>query len=440
MIKGRQTKLWSGTALLALSLAWGQASAEGLNDRIDKGADAVESKVIAWRQDFHANPELGNREFKTAEVVAAHLQRLGMEVKTKVAHTGVVGILKGGKPGPLIALRADMDALPVTEEVDVPFASKIKTTYNGRETGVMHACGHDAHTAILMGVAEIFAGMKDDLPGTVMFIFQPAEEMAPEGEKGGAKLMVEEGIFKDQKPAAVFGLHVSSGLPVGMIAYKAREITASSDRFSIDVKGSQTHGAMPWLGIDPIVTSAQIIMGLQTVPSRQVDVTKSPAVVTVGAINGGNRENIIPDSVRMIGTIRTFNEDVQNKTHEGVKRVAENIGAAAGAKVDVAIALGYPITFNNPELTAASVPALQRVAGADKVSLLPSPTTAGEDFSYFAREAPGFFFIVGITPPGKDPRTAAPNHSPRFYVDNAGLKLGVRALAAVAMDRMVRTN
>lgn len=440
MTKHRQTGLWSGAALLALSLAWGQASAEGLNERIDKGADAVEPKVIAWRQEFHQNPELGNREFKTSEVIASHLQRLGLEVKTKVAHTGVVAVLKGGKPGPLIALRADMDALPVTEEVDIPFASKVKTTYNGRETGVMHACGHDAHTAILMGVAEIFAGMKDDLPGSVMFIFQPAEEMAPEGEKGGARLMVEEGIFKEQKPAAVFGLHVSSGLPVGMLAYKARETTASSDSFRIDVKGSQTHGAMPWLGIDPIVTSAQIIMGLQTVPSRQVDVTKSPAVVTVGAINGGNRENIIPESVRMIGTIRTFNEDVQKKTHEGVKRTAENIGAAAGAKVDVSIALGYPITFNNPELTAASVPALQRVAGPDKVLLLPSPTTAGEDFSFFAREAPGFFFIVGITPVGKDPKTVAPNHSPRFFVDDGGLKLGVRALASVAMDRMVQKN
>lgn len=440
MSRNRKTALWSGAALLALSLACGHASAQDLNGRIDKGADAVEAKVVAWRQDIHQNPELGNREFRTSEMVAAHLQRLGLEVRTKVAHTGVVAILKGGKPGPLVALRADMDALPVTEEVDVPYASKVKTTYNGRETGVMHACGHDAHTAILMGVAEIFAGMKDDLPGSVMFIFQPAEEMAPEGEKGGARLMVEEGIFKDQKPVAVFGLHVSSGLPVGMLAYKARETTSSSDTFRIDVKGSQTHGAMPWLGVDPIVASAQIIMGLQTIPSRQVDVTKSPAVVTVGAINGGNRENIIPESVRMIGTIRTFNEDVQKRTHESIKRVAENIGASAGAKVDVAIALGYPITFNNPELTAASLPALQRVAGADKVMLLPSPTTAGEDFSYFAREAPGFFFVVGITPPGKDPKTVGPNHSPRFAVDDSGLKLGVRALASVAMDRMVQKN
>jgi amidohydrolase len=363
------------TLTLALAaLATNGAGAQTLEQRLDGLVEAVEPRVIAWRRDIHANPELGFEEVRTSALVANHLKSLGIEVRMGVGKTGVVGILRGRQAGPMIGFRADMDALPIQEEVDLPFASKVVTEYRGKPSGVMHACGHDTHTAILMGVAEILAQMKNELAGSVMFVFQPAEEGAAKSEpglaSGGAKAMLDDGLFQDAKPAVMFGLHVGTR-PVGTMAYKAREMTASSDRFRIVVKGRQTHGAMPWNGIDPIVTAAQIVVGLQTIPSRMVDVTKSPAVVTVGAINGGNRENIIPDQVEMIGTIRTFNEEVQQKTFAAIKQVAQGIAQSAGAEADVAITVGYPITFrvaggrsyrrkgltdSRPRFTAAAAP------------------------------------------------------------------------------------
>ena len=425
------------------TLAADGAGAQTLGQRLDGLAEAVEPKVIAWRRDIHANPELGFEEVRTSALVANHLKGLGLEVRTGVGRTGVVGILRGGQPGPMIGFRADMDALPVQEEVDLPFASKVVTEYRGKPSGVMHACGHDTHTAILMGVAEILAQMKNELAGSVMFVFQPAEEGAATSEPslaaGGAKAMLDDGLFKDAKPSVMFGLHVGTR-PVGTMGYKAREMTASSDRFKIVVKGKQTHGAMPWNGIDPIVTAAQIVVGLQTIPSRMVDVTKSPAVVTVGAINGGNRENIIPDQVEMIGTIRTFNEEVQQKTFAAIKQVAEGIAQSAGAEADVGITVGYPITINDPSLTEKSAQVLERVFGSQNISLMRTPLTAGEDFSYFARQVPSFFFVLGITPKDQDPQTAAPNHSPRFFVDESGLKYGVRALTLLALDRIGRKD
>src|SRR5690606_16027993 len=334
--------------------------ADALRARIDAAVTQVNGRVVAWRRDIHQNPELGNREFRTSKLVAHHLRSLGLEVQTGIAHTGVVGMLRGGKPGPLVALRADMDALPVTEMVDLPFASKVRTEYNGQEVGVMHACGHDNHVAILMGVAEILAAMKSDLPGDVMFIFQPAEEGAPAGEEGGAQLMLKEGLFAKEKPAAVFGLHVTP-LPVGTIAYRAGGIMASSDTWRMVVRGKQTHGAYPWQGTDPIVTAAQIVMGLQTVVSRQSNLTRAPAVVTVGQVHGGIRSNIIPDSVVMVGTIRTLDPDMRTDVHERVRRTAEHIAASQGATVDVRINLGYPVTVNDPELTRWALPTLERV-------------------------------------------------------------------------------
>ena len=405
-----------------------------LTARIDVAAQSIEARVIDWRRDFHAHPELGNREFRTAAVVAEHLRRLGLdEVRTGVAHTGVVGVLVGGRPGRVVALRADMDALPVTEEVDLPFASKATATWNGETVGVMHACGHDTHTAILMGVAEVLAGLRADLRGSVTFIFQPAEELPPEGEDGGAKMMIEEGALANPKPQAIFGLHVTSRLPLGVIGYRPGPTMASADNLSITVHGRQTHGAMPWLGVDPIVTAAQVVLGLQTVVSRQVDLTREPAVVTIGTIRGGVRENIIPESVEMRGTIRTFDEDMRDDIHERVTYLAEAISRGSRAGCTVCIRKNYPVTVNHPRLTEAMLPTLRRTAGADRVVLVPK-ITGSEDFSFFQQLVPGLFFFVGVTPPGTDPATAAPNHSPRFQVDERSLLLGVRTLAQLACD------
>jgi len=409
-------------------------AASSIAAQIDAAASAIEARVIAWRRDFHEHPELGNREFRTSGIVADHLRRLGLdEVRTEVAHTGVVGLLKGALPGPVVALRADMDALPVTEEVDVPFASKVQATWNGESVGVMHACGHDTHTAILMGVAEILAGLKAKLRGSVKFIFQPAEELPPEGEDGGAKMMIDQGALENPKPKVIFGLHVTSRLPLGVIGYRSGPTMASADRLKIVVEGRQTHGAMPWLGVDPIVTAAQVVLGLQTVVSRQVDITKEPAVVTIGMIKGGVRENIIPDSVEMRGTIRTFDEEMRDDVHERVKYLAEAIsrGSHAGCKVN--IRRNYPVTVNDPALTEAMLPTLRRVAGAARVEFI-SKVSGSEDFSFFQRVVPGLFFFVGVTPPGVKPERAEPNHSPRFYVDERCLPLGVRALAHAASD------
>ena len=409
-------------------------AASRLASQIDLAARAAEARVIAWRRDFHANPELGNREFRTAGIVAEHLKALGFDtVQTGVAHTGVVGLLVGGLPGPVVALRADMDALPVAEELDLPFSSKVRTVWNGETVGVMHACGHDAHVAILMGVAEVLAGLRSGLCGSIKFLFQPAEELPPEGEEGGAKLMVEQGAMDNPRPAAVFGLHVTSRLPVGVIGYRPGPAMASADNLKITIHGRQTHGAMPWLGVDPIVTSAQVILGLQTVVSRQTDLTQEPAVLTIGMIKGGLRENIIPDSVEMRGTIRTFDEGMRDDIHERVTYLAEAISRGSRAGCTVCIRKNYPVTVNDPALTAAMLPSLQRVAGADQVQLVPK-VMGSEDFSFFQRVSPGLFFFLGVATDASAAASAAPNHSPLFFIDERALVTGVRALAQVACD------
>jgi amidohydrolase len=396
---------------------------------VDDGAAALTEKVIAWRRDLHAHPELGNREHRTAKVVADHLRGLGLEVTTGVAHTGVVGVLRGGLPGTVVALRADMDALPVEEQVDVPFRSRVRTEYNGAEVGVMHACGHDCHTAVLMGVAEIFAAIRDRLPGTIKFLFQPAEEGAPLGEDGGARLMIEEGVLDTEpRPRAIFGLHVTSQLNTGTIGYRPGPTMASADLFAIAIHGRQTHGAMPWLGADPIVAAAHVIVGLQTVVSRQIDTVSEPAIVTVGAIHGGVRENIIPDRVDMKGTLRAFDEDQRAELHARVQETAEHHARGCRCEADVKIRRQYPVTINHPGLTAWSAPRLAR--GAEAIEI---PKVAGaEDFSYFQQRIPGFFYFVGITPPDQAPRSAPANHSPRFYVDEAALPIALRSLAGLA--------
>jgi amidohydrolase len=408
-----------------------------LQQQIDTAAARVEPSVIATRRDIHEHPELGNREVRTAKIVADRLRALNIEVKENVAHTGVIGLLKGGKPGKVVALRADMDALPVTEQVDLPFASKVRTTYNGQEVGVMHACGHDAHVAILLGVAEILAGMREQIPGTVKFIFQPAEEGPPPGEEGGAALMVKEGALDSPKVDAIFGLHVTSRFAVGEIGYRPEGMMAAVDSFKITVRGKQTHGAYPWLGVDPIVVASQIVLGLQTIPSRQLDSTLAPSIVTVGAIHGGVRNNIIPDEVEMIGTIRSLDAKMRDDIHTRIKRTAESIALAAGATANVTITTGYPITYNDPALTERSVPALRRSAGNANVKLV-NAVLGAEDFSFFQQKVPGLFFWVGTRPADQTPEQAPSNHSPLFYVDEKGLGLGVRALANVAVDYLAK--
>ncbi|MDT4815227.1 amidohydrolase [Achromobacter agilis] len=408
--------------------------------QIDQRAKAIEDKLIAWRRDIHQHPELGNQETRTSKLVADHLRALGMDVKTGVAGTGVVAVLKGGKPGPVVALRADMDALPVKEQADVPFASKAKGTYLGKEVDVMHACGHDAHTAILMATAEVLAGMKDELPGSVKFIFQPAEEspadFEPDGKKiWGAKMMVQEGVLDNPKVDAIFGLHVSSAYPAGKLSWRSGPAMAAADQFWIDVTGKQTHGARPWSGIDPIVVSSQIILGLQTIPSRQINSMLEPAVITVGAIHGGNRMNIVPDSVAMTGTIRTYDEGMKKDIHQRIARTADMIAQSAGAKADVRVVELYNATVNNPALTEKMGSTLRRVAGDGNYGLQPK-STASEDFSFYQEKVPGMFFYLGVTPKGTDVEKAAPNHSPRFYVDESGLINGVRALSNLAVDYM----
>ena len=400
---------------------------------LDEAAARVEPRVVAWRRDFHQNPELGNREKRTAGVVAAHLKSLGMEVRENVAHTGVVGLLKGGKPGPVVALRADMDALPVTEEVDVPFRSNVKTEWNGMHCGVMHACGHDAHTAMLMGVAEALAGMRERIPGTVKFIFQPAEETPPIGEDGGAKMMIEQGCLDAPKVDAIFGLHITSIIPTGRIGYRSGPLMASADDFRIFVRGTQTHAAMPWRGIDPIVVSSQIVLGLQTIVARRMNITHEPSVVTVGVFQGGVRHNIIPDEVKLEGTIRTFDEEQRDEIHGHVQRISEMIAAAGGAKATVHIHRWYDVTVNDPALTDWSVPTLGRMAGEANVGII-DKVCGAEDFSFYQKKVPGFFYFMGCTPADRDAATAAPNHSPRFYVDEKCLTLGVRTLGALALD------
>jgi len=415
--------------LLCLALCC-QPGLAALPADVEQTIDAIMPDVVAWRRDFHEHPELGNREFRTAEIIANHLRDLGMEVQTEVAHTGVVGVLRGGD-GPVVGLRADMDALPVTELVDLPFASKAVGEYQGKEVGVMHACGHDNHVAILMGVAEVLASMGDELPGTVKFLFQPAEEGTPDQSVGGAELMLREGAYDPPKPDAVFGLHVFP-YPVGVIATRPGGLMASSDLYRITVKGKQTHGAVPWAGVDPIVTASQIVLGLQTIVSRQLDATLTPSIVTVGKIAGGVRNNIIPESVEMVGTIRTFDAETRLDIHERVRRTATQIAEAAGATAEVEIDLGYGVTRNDPDLYRQMAPTLEAVAGDNFIEA--QQTTTAEDFSYFANEAPGLFLFLGVAP--EDPSLVYPNHSPRFYADERALPVGVRALTALTLDYM----
>ena len=422
-------------AAAILTIASNAGFAADIRTDLDRLADQLEPKVIEWRHDIHRNPELGNREFRTSGIVAEHLRALGFEVRTGVAHTGIVALLKGGKPGPVVALRADMDALPVNEEVDLPFASKVKTTWAGKETGVMHACGHDTHVAILMGVAQALAAVKDRLPGTVKFLFQPAEEGPPPGEEGGAALMVKQGAMENPHPDVVFGLHITSIIETNTIAYRPGPVMAAADIVRITVQGRQTHGSAPWSGVDPIVVAAQIVLGLQTIVSRQINVTQEPAVVTIGGIDGGNRFNIIPDKVEMVGTVRTFDEKMRDDIHRRIRLTAENIAAASGATAVVAIEKPYAVTVNDPALTERMLPTLRRVAGESNVVLRPK-TTGAEDFSFFAQQAPGLFIFLGGSPKGTDMSKVAYNHSPRFFVEDSAMKLGVRALLNLTVDYM----
>jgi amidohydrolase len=395
---------------------------------------AVMPQVVTWRRDFHAHPELSNREVRTSAIVAEQLRKLGLEVRTGIAHTGVVGVLRGGRPGPTVALRADMDALPVTEQVDVPFKSLATAEYRGEKVGVMHACGHDAHTAILLGAAKVLAGMKAELPGTVLFVFQPAEEGAPDGERGGASLMLEEGLFANPRPEAVFGLHVFSTGNVGKVGYRSGPLMAGSDRFRIVVNGRQTHGARPWGGVDPIVAASQIVLGLQTIVSRQVDITEYPAVVSVGAIKGGIRNNIIPDSVELVGTYRTFDPAIRADVTERIKHIAASTAASQGATVEVTFGDDpNPVVHNDPALTTRAVASLQRALGIDNVAVAPYVTGA-EDFAFYGQQVPAFFFFVGSTPAGQDPARAPSNHSPMFYLDEGSLPVGLRSLLGVTVD------
>jgi len=416
-------------SLVTLSLT---AQSSNLKEIVDKRANELEEQVIEWRRYFHENPELSNREFNTAKKIAAHLENLGLEVQTEIAHTGVVGILKGGKPGPVVGLRADIDALPVVERTDVPFKSEVIGEYQGNEVGVMHACGHDTHIAILMGVAQILTEMKDDLQGTVKFIFQPAEEGAPKGEEGGAELMVKEGVLKNPDVDAIFGLHISDDTPVGEIEYRPKGIMASVNSFDIKVTGKQAHGSAPWTGIDPIVTSAQIINNIQTIVSRSMPLTRQAAVVTVGVINGGVRNNIIPEEVTMQGTIRALDEEMRQLIFKRLETVVKNTAESNGAVAELTINKGYPITYNDPELTAQMLPTLEETAGKENVKLI-NAITGAEDFSFFQKEVPGLYFFVG----GKAPnREAAGHHTPDFYIDETGLKLGVRAMSNLVIDYM----
>lgn len=426
----RRTALVPALTLLP-ALAAAQAPTR-TDAEVDRRARDMEARVVAWRRDIHQHPELGNREFRTSKLVAEHLQKLGLEVKTGVAHTGVVGILRGGKPGPVVALRADMDALPVAEEVDLPFKSTVRATYNGQEVGVMHACGHDNHVAILMGVAEILAGMRSQLQGTVKFVFQPAEEGAPAGEEGGAGLMLEEGAFDSPRVDAVFGLHVFP-FEVGKVVYRAGGLMASGDTYRVVIRGRQTHGALPWNGIDPITISSQVISNLQSIVSRTVDLTLTPAIVTVGYIRGGVRVNIIPDSVEFGGTIRAFDEATRDSILARFRRIVTATATANGATAEIRMERGTPVTWNDPALTEQMVPSLRRALGASQVEL-GRQTTTSEDFSLFQKAAPGLFVFLGITPKGADPATVAPNHSPRFYADEGALVPGMKTLSTLAID------
>lgn len=425
---------FTALCLFIVSISTAQTS-PALQTKIDKQSKEIESRMIEWRRKFHQNPELSNREFKTAAKVAEHLKALGIEVQTGVAHTGVVGILKGGKPGPVIALRADMDALPVTERNSLPFASKEKAIFNGQETGVMHACGHDAHVAILMSVAEILAKNKNDIKGTIKFIFQPAEEGPPTGEKGGAGYMVEEGVLENPKVDVIFGLHVRSITKLGVIEYRPKGFMAASDWFTIKIKGKQAHGSRPWLGVDPIVVSSQIIAGLQTIVSRQTDLTQAAAVISIGRINSGIRENIIPETLEMSGTIRTFDPEMQKIIHEKIKLIATKIAESSGAQAEVIIDKKTPVTYNDDKITRQLVSSLKYAAGENNVVEI-TPDTGSEDFAYYQEKVPGVFFFVGACPPDVDPAKAPSHHTPDFIMDERSMLVGLKAMLQITFDYM----
>ena len=420
--------------LLPLAI-FAQQDALKLKDKVALASEKIEQQCIAWRRQIHQYPELGNRETKTAALVAAHLRKLGIEVKEGVAKTGVVGILKGGQPGPCIALRADMDALPIVEKGNLPFASKERTTYHGDEVGVMHACGHDTHVAMLMSVAEILSGMKNELKGTIKFIFQPAEEGPPEGEEGGAALMIKEGVMDNPKVDVVFGMHIESYIEVGKVQYKPGAFMASAEWFSIIVKGKGTHGAQPWLGVDPIAISAQIIQGLQMIVSRQSELTKAPVVITVGKIQGGVRNNIIADECRMDGTIRTLDDKMREDVHTRIIQTAKNIAEAGGATAEVEIVTKTLVTYNTPDLVKRMIPSLESAAGASNVTER-EWVTGAEDFSYYGTKAPSLFLYLGGMPKGNDPKKAPPHHTPEFFVDEAGMKTGIKTFCHLVIDYM----
>lgn len=416
-------------------ILFAQKNGPDIAEKISIATDKIEAKCINWRRDFHQHPELGNSEFRTAKIIADHLRSLGIEVKENIGKTGVVGILKGAKPGPCIGLRADMDALPVVERVNLPFASKAQSTYNGQSVGVMHACGHDAHVAILMSVAEILAGMKNELTGTIKFIFQPAEEGPPEGEEGGAPLMIKDGVLENPKVDVMFGLHINSQTEAGKIKYRVGGIMAASDWFKIKVKGKQTHGSQPWAGIDPVVVSAQIINGLQTIVSRQTELTKNPAVISVSVINGGVRSNIIPEEVNMLGTIRTLDTGMQRIIHEKIILTASKIAESAGATAETVIDKKTLVTYNEPALTKKMIPSFIKAAGVDNV-VETEAITGAEDFSFFAEKVPSLFFFIGGMEKGKDAKKAFPHHTPDFYIDESGMKTGIKAFCHLVLDYM----
>ncbi len=400
---------------------------------INSQADKILDEVIKTRRELHQIPELGNREFKTASFIEKRLRALGLEVRTKVAKTGVVAILKGGLPGPVIGLRADIDGLPVTERAEIPYKSNEKAEYNGQTVGVMHACGHDTHTAMLLRTAEVLTKMKDKVRGTVVFIFQPAEEGPPAGEEGGAALMVKEGVMDNPKIDAIFGIHINSATEIGKIKWKSGSVMAAADWFTIKIKGKQTHGAAPWGGVDPITTAAQIINGLQMIVSRQSDLTKAPVIITVGKINGGVRENIVPEELTMAGTIRTLDDWMQKDVHRRVKQTAESIAASVGATVEVTIDTKTLVTYNTPELVQQMLPSLQKAIGKENV-IENEWTTGAEDFSYYRLKAPAFFFFVGGMPKGMDPRKAFPHHTPDFFIDDSRLDVGIKAFCNIVFD------
>lgn len=397
---------------------------------LDQLSAAEQDQVVQWRRWFHANPELSNREVKTAEYIAQQLRDMGLEPKTGIAHNGVVALIEGGLPGPMVAIRTDMDGLPVTEETGLPFASKVKAEYNGQETGVMHACGHDAHMAMVLGAAKVLNSVKDELPGSVMLIFQPAEEGPPPGEDGGASMMLDEGIWEARKPEAVFGIHVGINQPPASISVKPGPLMASADRFQITVHGKQTHGAQPWAGIDPVVVAAQIVIGLQTVASRQVNVTLAPSIISVGRIQGGIRNNVIPDRVELEGTIRSFDQAMREQIHAAVQRTAENIAASAGATIDFELSLGSPPVVNDPALYERMLPTLQRVTTVNSLT----PQTVAEDFSEYQLRTPGIFMFLGNGAPGVDPKSLPSNHSPLFDMYEPSLELGVRVFSNLVVD------